>query len=205
MMRKIKGRRICIICEGAEEAEYFKALLNKNVFSSVYNFAEPINAKSTNNIYSRYIDKFQSNSYDLVLIFCDTDKMPNEKYKDLKRKINEFHDANIANDIIIFGNPTTMQIIISHFGEIKLKSQSKHINAKYIEQFTGIKNYDASESQRKELFGMIKRDNYEIMKNNISKLSDNDEELSSTNFLKFVNYFENDDDSWIDKINKKLY
>lgn len=87
MMRQIKGRRICIICEGAEETEYINALLNKKVFSDIYNFTEPINAKSTNNIYSRYVDKFQSNSYDLVLIFCDTDKKPNEKYKELKSNI----------------------------------------------------------------------------------------------------------------------
>ena len=85
-----------------------------------------------------------------------------------------------------------------------MTSQRKNINAKYIEQFTGIKNYDATEKQRKELFGMIKRENYETMKNNISKLSNNDKDLSSTNFLKFINNFESDDDSWIDKINAKL-
>lgn len=32
-MREIKGRKICIICEGDEEEEYIDALLKKNVFS----------------------------------------------------------------------------------------------------------------------------------------------------------------------------
>ena len=197
--------KICIICEGDEEKDYINTLLNKKLFSDKYSFGEPINAKSINNIYNRYTDKYQSNSYDLVLIFCDTDKGPSEKYKEIKKKINDFHEVDIADDIIIFGNPCTMQIILSHFAEIKLNSQSKHVNAKYIEELTGIKRYDATDTQRKELFSKIKRNNYEIMKENIKKLSTNDEDLSSTNFLKFIENFENDDDRWIDKINSKLY
>lgn len=111
---------------------------------------------------------------------------------------------DIADDIIIFGNPCTMQIILSHFAEIKLTSQSKHVNAKYIEELTRIKGYNATDTQRKDLFSKIKRNNYEVMKENIKKLSTNDEDISSTNFLKFIENFENDDDRWIDEINSKL-
>lgn len=202
-MRKCNGRKICIICEGYEELEYFEALKNKGVFSRKYEFIS-VNSKSINTIISRYQEKYQSDSYSLVLIFCDTDRGPSEKYLEIKRKINEFHDEDVADDIVIFGNPCTMQIILSHFTEIKLTSQSKHVNAQYIEEYTGIKNYDATEEQRKELFSMIRRDNYEIMKENISKLPTNDEEISSTNFLKFLENFESEDDSWIDEINNKL-
>ena len=42
------------------------------------------------------------------------------------------------------------------------------------------------------------------MKENVKKLSTNDEEISSTNILKFIEKFESDDDSWIDEINTKL-
>lgn len=203
-MRKIKGRRICIICEGDEEEGYIKALLKKNVFSDKYDFSNPINVKSCFNIFPRYTEKFQSNSYDLVLILCDTDKGPSDKYIELKKKINELHDAEVADDIIIFGNPCTMQIILSHFGEIKLTSQSKSVNAKYIENFTGIANYKATKEQREELFGMIKRDNYETMKENVKKLSTNDKDTSSTNILKFIENFESDNDEWINTINSKL-
>lgn len=203
-MKIPKGRRICIICEGDEEKDYMNALISKNVFSNKYYFVDPINAKSINNIFNRYTDKYQSNSYDLVLVFCDTDKGPSDEYKEIKQKINEFHGEDVSDDIVIFGNPCTMQIILSHFAEIKLTSQSKTVNSKYIEQLTGIINYKATEEQRKELFSKIKRDNYEIMKENVSKLSTNDEDISSTNILKFIGRFENSDDSWIDEINSKL-
>ncbi len=202
-MRIAKGKKICIICEGYEEYEYIDTLINKGVFSSNYDF-KPINVKSINNIVPRYQEKFQSDSYSLVLIFCDTDKGPSDKYKEIKQKVNEFHEADIADDIIIFGNPCTMQIILSHFAEIKLKSQSKSVNAKYIEELIGIQNYKATEEQRKELFSKIKRDNYNTMKENVSKLSTNDEDISSTNILKFIDRFENNNDNWIDEINNKL-
>lgn len=42
------------------------------------------------------------------------------------------------------------------------------------------------------------------MKENISKLSTNDNITSSTNILKFLERFEKDDDSWINEINSKL-
>lgn len=42
------------------------------------------------------------------------------------------------------------------------------------------------------------------MKENVRKLSTNDEDTSSTNILKFIERFENDNDSWIDEINNKL-
>lgn len=97
-----------------------------------------------------------------------------------------------------------MQIILSHFAEIKLKSQSKSVNGKYIEELIGIQNYKATDEQRKELFSKIKRDNYDTMKENVRKLSTNDEDTSSTNILKFIEKFENDNDSWLDEINNKL-
>ena len=110
----------------------------------------------------------------------------------------------MADDVVMFGNPCTMQIMLSHFSNVKLTSQNKNINAKYIKQYIGVENYKATEEQRKELFRKIKRENYEIMKENISELSTNDGLPSSTNFLQFLDKLESDDDSWIDEINKRL-
>lgn len=202
-MRKINGKKICVICEGFEELDYIGALKNKGVFCQIYDFIT-INAKSINTIFSRYQEKYQSDSYSLVLVFCDTDRGPSEEYKDIKRKINEFHGTDVADDIVIFGNPCTMQIILSHFGKVRLTSQSKRINASHIQRLTGIEGYKANEEQRKELFKKINRSNYEIMKENIGELSTNDEDASSTNILKFIKRFESADDSWIDEINNKL-
>ena len=87
--------------------------------------------------------------------------------------------------------------------DVKLTSQSKTVNSKYIKKYVGIENYKATDMQRKELFSKIKRKNYEKMKENISKLSTNDNITSSTNILKFLERFEKDDDSWINEINSK--
>lgn len=46
----------------------------------------------------------------------------------------------MADDIVIFGNPCTMQIMLSHFAEVKLTSQSKSVNDEYIEKLVGIQN-----------------------------------------------------------------
>ena len=97
-----------------------------------------------------------------------------------------------------------MQIILSHFAEIKLKSQSKSVNSKYIERYIGIKNYKATDEQRKELFSKIKRNNYEKMKEHVANLSTDDNVVSSTNVLKFFEMFERDETSWIDEINNIL-
>lgn len=202
-MRRIKGRKICIICEGYEELDYIEALKSKAVFSNVYDFVT-VNAKSINTIILRYQEKYQSAAYSLVLIFCDTDKGPSNKYMDIKLGLNKFHGNEIADEIVIFGNPCTMQIILSHFAQVKLTSQNKTVNSRYIKEYVGIDNYKATEEQRKELFGKIKRSNYEKMKEHVSKLSTNDKDTSSTNILKFVEKFEKDDDSWIDEINSKL-
>ena len=97
-----------------------------------------------------------------------------------------------------------MQIILSHFAEIKLVSQSKTINSKYIKEYVGIDNYKATDEQRRELFSKIKRSNYEKMKENVAKLSTDDNITSSTNILKFIENFESDDESWIEEINRRL-
>lgn len=57
---------------------------------------------------------------------------------------------------------------------------------------------------REELFSKIKRSNYEKMKENVAKLSTDDNVTSSTNILKFIENFESDDESWIDEINSRL-
>ncbi len=91
------GSKICIICEGDEEYEYLKKLIELDMWSKEYRF-QLENAEGNGNIPARYQDKFQNGSYDLVLIFCDTDKKPYEQYVDIKQKINEFHGVENAAD-----------------------------------------------------------------------------------------------------------
>jgi len=124
---------ICIICEGHEEYEYLMKLRSLGVWSEKYNIV-PVNAEGNGNIPARYQDKFQNDSFEVVFAFCDTEKKPYEQYIDIKRKINDFHGVdNIADQIIIYANPCTMQIILSHFQDVKLMTASKRVNSKLIE------------------------------------------------------------------------
>ncbi len=199
----MKTHSICILCEGYEEYDYLTKLINLNIFHPTY-LNDLINVKSINNLYPRYIEKFTQNSYHLVIIFCDTDKPSMPAYKTLKENINAFHNISISNQIVFFGNPCTMQIILSHFKAIKLKNPSKKHNSKLIEKLTLIKDYKATNDQRKKLFQLINRDNYKQMKKTLQLISTNDKDIPSTNFLILLTNLENKDSKWIDEINNLL-
>ena len=111
---------ICIICEGSEEYDYLSRLKELKVWNEQYS-VELIDAGGHGNLPARYQDKYQNGMFDLVLIFCDTDKKPYEQYMEIKEKIDRFHGVDgISNKLVYFGNPCTMQIIIEHFADIKL-------------------------------------------------------------------------------------
>ena len=77
-------------------------------------------------------------------------------------------------------------------------------NSSIIYEITGIKNYDAKEEQIKEIISKINTKNYYEMKNRIKNISTDYHDIPSTNFLLFLNRFEDDDTSWIDEINKQI-
>ena len=83
------GSKICIICEGDEEYEYLDKLISLDVWSNRYQFTLE-NADGNGNIPARYQDKYQNGSYDVVLVFCDTDKKPYEQYADINIKSMNF-------------------------------------------------------------------------------------------------------------------
>lgn len=126
------NHKICIICEGNEEYAYLKRLKDLNVWNKQYNISF-VNACGNGNIPARYQDRYQNAIDELVLVFCDTEKKPHEQYTDIKRKINDFHGIDCAaNEVIMFGNPCTMQIIIKHWANENLKSPAKPVNAPLI-------------------------------------------------------------------------
>lgn len=194
------GKKICIICEGYEEYEYFERLISLNVFNDIYKI-ELENAKGNGNLVERYQYFYSNDSFDLVLIFCDTDNKPSETYYDIKKKIDNFHDEDVSDKVIIFGNPCTMQIMLSHFGEVSLTSHKKWENSPTIELMTGISNYSARRNQRNELNLLINKTNYKLMKKNVSKLSKKDYIIPSTNILMYLESLESKDTDWIDEIN----
>lgn len=135
------NHKICIICEGNEEYEYLNRLKNLKVWNEQYDISL-VNAGGNGNIPARYQDRYQNGADELVLVFCDTEKKPHEQYEDIKRKINEFHGVdNAADEVIMFGNPCTMQIISKHWTGKNLKSPAKPVNAPLIKEYTGVENY----------------------------------------------------------------
>ena len=67
--------KICIICEGDEEYEYLDKLRELNVWNEKYDIVLE-NADGNGNVPARYQDKYQNGSFDVVLLFCDTDRKP---------------------------------------------------------------------------------------------------------------------------------
>lgn len=197
--------KVCVICEGFEDLHYFKRLVDLNVWSSSYEFIL-INAKSASNIFACYQDAYNNDRSEVVLVFCDTDKYPYREYRQLKKKINDFHNKESASGkIVIFANPCTMQIILLHFGDVFLKNQGKKTNASIIEELTGVKGYDAHEEQIKEICGKIFfQRTYAKMKERIELINFKDDVSGSTNFIDFINKFENENFIWIKDINKYL-
>ena len=65
--------KICIICEGNEEYEYLSRLKDLKVWNEQYDFSL-VNAGGNGNIPARYQDRYQNGSYEVILVFCDTER-----------------------------------------------------------------------------------------------------------------------------------
>lgn len=197
-------KKVCIICEGYEEYEYLKKLDSLPLWASTYEFSF-VNAQSNGNISARYQDKYQNGDYDIVLVFCDTDKKPQKDFMRIRKKIDEIFGVDGASDhVVIFAAPCTLQLNLLHFGDVSLQTQAKKINSPLVERLTGIENYQAKENQRKELFEKMTPDNYRQMKERARHLSEDFQQVPSSNFVRFLSWFESDDASWIDHINSVL-
>lgn len=196
--------KICIICEGNEEYAYLERLNILNVWNSKYKISLD-NAGGNGNIPARYQDRYQNGAYELVLVFCDTEKKPYEQYEDIKRKINEFHGIDdIAKNVIIFGNPCTMQIITKHWTDKNIKSPAKPVNAPLIKEYTGVENYKGRSDQIKDVMEFVTVENYTDMCQRVKQIEGGDDVTGNTNFGKFMKMFESDETEWIDKINNSL-
>lgn len=195
---------ICVICEGAEEYDYMSRLKEIHVWNEQYRI-DLVDAGGNGNLPARYQDKYQNGMYDLVLVFCDTDKKPYEQYMEIKAKIERFHGVEgISDKLVFFGNPCTMQIIIEHFAEVLLKSPAKKTNAKVIFECTGIAEYKAKEDQRAILMSQINRENYCLMLERVGRLSSADTDMNSSNFDYLMNRLSDEDTEWVKKINDRL-
>lgn len=204
-MRKLPsiktGCKILIICEGFEEYDYITKLKECNVWSSAYNI-KPRNAKSIDNLIAIYQNEYQNANYDLIVLFCDTEMMPYEQFCKLREAIDGFHGNKSADKLIIYANPCTMQIILSHFDKVKLTSNSKTKNSALIKKLTGVEDYIAEENQRKAIMKHINAKNYLNMKNNLNGIAIAYDKVPSTNVVYWFELFEDKNTKWVQEINK---
>ncbi len=193
--------KICIICEGNEEYKYLEKLRELHVWSDVYDISL-VNAEGNGNIPARYQDRYQNGSYEAVLVFCDTEKKPYEQYEDIKRKINEFHGIDgAADEVVIFANPCTMQIVSKHWTDELIASPAKKVNAPLIEKYTGVKNYKGRADQIDKILESITTDGYNEFRQRIRMTDDDDGAIGGTNFGLLLDRIENDDARWLDEFN----
>ena len=198
-------KSILILAEGFEEKPYIEKIISFPCISKNYHFSKVVNLKGNGNIISRYQYEFQTNKYDLVLVFADADK-GSEQFIKIIESLGErlFGEKEKGGLIFMFVNPVTMQVVLSHLGEVSLTHKSKKANTTIIKDMTGIDNYTAKSDQIDAIIKMVKYSNYNDMKNRIRKLSEDYHDIPSTNILRFFENFENDDTTWIDEINEQI-
>lgn len=100
-----------------------------------------------------------------------------------------------------------MQVILSHFGDVNLRTQNKKKNNSEIVRLTGLKSdkcYDGCKEHRDFICSKITVENYNEMKKRIAKLSSTYSDNPSTNFDYYLNLFENSNTDWIDELNRKI-
>ena len=95
-----------------------------------------------------------------------------------------------------------MQIVLSHFGDVRLTKVNKKANAEEVERLTGIKGYDATKEQIEEMIGRIHFASIASFKERLRRIPSDWSETPSTNFLVFLERFESADTAWIDAINE---
>ena len=198
-----RKRKILIISEGLEEKIYIDKILSfPNIKTNYYSFDPSANVKGNGKIVARYQYEIQTGFYDVVLIFCDGDN-GSEQFKEIVKTIGNIFFENIEDGfkVFIFANPTSMQILLSHFGDVALKNVGKMSNAAVIKKMTGVQNYDASKQQIEDIVKQIHFKDLSTFKERLRTMSGNIDETPSTNFLLFLDRFENEDDSWIEEIN----
>lgn len=67
---------------------------------------------------------YAKNFYEIVFVVCDKDRNP-EQYVNIISKLDDILGPGKAKEIVIFTCPCTLQVILSHFGDVQLTTQAK--------------------------------------------------------------------------------
>ena len=198
-----RKKNVLILAEGYEEKPYIDKILSfPNVNKEAYSFSETVNVKGNGNILARYQFEIQQGFHDVVLVFCDADK-GSEQFLSIVHAIGErfFMHPDDAIQAFVFANPVTLQLVLSHFGDVLLTNVSKKKNAEAVKALTGVEDYDAKEDQIAAIMRKIHFRSLDAFKERLSRLSTDYHDVPSTNFLSFLEHLESDDTRWIDALN----
>ncbi len=195
--------KVLIICEGAEENDYLNRLKTLQVWSRSCSI-EIKNAQSIDKIAGMYEYYYSTNSYTLIVVFCDTEKSPYQQFLNLKKTIQAFHNKRNVEGIVFFANPCTMQIVLSHLEKVALKSNDKTDNSELIHRLTGVKDYRATDKQRRSIMNKLTADNYRIMEEHLRDIALDYKVIPSSNVLVLFKALDSGDRDWIKNTKKKI-
>jgi hypothetical protein len=196
-------RNVCLILEGLEEKCYFDKLKSLSVFSPKYKII-PLNAKGATKIPAMYQYYLAKDLYHIILIVCDMDRKP-DRYNDIVRGVNEILGNDNASGIITFIRPCTLQIMLSHFGDVSLQTQAKPAAAPDVCRLTGVLNYQAHQNQLDDICRKINRRNWDDMLERLKLLSSNPHDMPSSNIKTLLENLCSNNMAWIDDINKMVF
>ena len=194
--------KVCLIVEGYEEYFYFDKLLQFPCFQGTYSI-KPINAKTASNIPGIYQAEFSKNIHEVVLVVCDKDRIPTE-YNNILAQLDLILGPGKSKEVVTFTSPCTLQVILSHFGDVSLTTQAKKAARPIVKELTGVDNYDAHQDQLHTICSKIHYRTYDEMKNRVRNLSTCPDDIPSTNILLLLERLESTDTGWISEINDNL-
>lgn len=197
-----KLHNICLVLEGYEEYYYFNRILDFPCFKGTYH-VELRNAKAASNIPSIFQAAYAKNFYEIIFVVCDKDRKP-EQYQGVISKLDGILGPGKAKEIVIFTSPYTLQVILSHFGDVQLTTQAKKAARADVERLTHVSDYDAHQDQLEAICSKIHYRSYAEMKARVSNLSTCPDDIPSTNILTLFKYLESQDPQWITDINQRL-
>lgn len=197
---------ITVLCEGDEEEAYFNSLLNLNIFNSKYVF-KLRNVGGAYNLPSFYEAEYAKEEVDAILILFDVDNPSHATFTYVTKHLMDDYGISLE-DVLsfsIFTNPCTMQLYLWHFKDINLNTSNKKELSEELKKIyptlLAQKSYNAHQYQLRYLMGYIDGNSYSNLKNILKNKSTNYLNNPSTNMLKFLDYFEKDNEEFIKEIN----
>lgn len=201
--------KVKIICEGLEERQYINTLISFGKWNENL-LVIPLDAGGINNVYDLFSHEWlKGDGTKFIFILCDTGKEQKESRKvflKIREKIDQDYKNHASDKIVVFANPITMQIFLSHFTLPNVIHENKKENQEYIEKVSGVIGYKGRRESISKLMKQIRLapHSYETMRLNVKLLEGPYLKEGATNASMMFDHLEDDDTSWIDNIMNEI-